>query len=172
MKNTGIKYCLGFLLSVGVFTGCSLGVLNKNDIKDYKMNSVAEQMPIDGNEHDRVEIVVRDSTALRHKRYVVFFDFDKANLTSSAQRELDLVKRTKSEGGRIVEIKGYTDVVGSDEYNEKLSRQRAQAVAEYLGATDANIYSLGKTEAVNKNCTKSDKKCGQIDRKSVIEYIY
>jgi outer membrane protein OmpA-like peptidoglycan-associated protein len=46
-----------------------------------------------------------------------------------------------------VTVEGYTDSIGSDDYNQKLSQRRADAVRDYLtsnGISSANIQSVGK----------------------------
>jgi len=63
----------------------------------------------------------------------VFFDFDKATLRSESRLELDRwVKMLKENPAVILEIAGYTDNVGSESYNRRLSERRAKAVAAYL----------------------------------------
>ncbi|TWI83114.1 WD40 repeat protein [Lacibacter cauensis] len=65
----------------------------------------------------------------------VYFDFDKHNIKPDAAFKLDslydiLVKNP----GAIVQISGYTDGLGSVEYNKILSDRRAKACADYLMA--------------------------------------
>jgi outer membrane protein OmpA-like peptidoglycan-associated protein len=60
--------------------------------------------------------------------------------------------------GLHFEVEGHTDAVGSDDYNQKLSENRAQAVRDYLvqqGIEDSAIVSrgLGKTQPVATNDT-------------------
>jgi outer membrane protein OmpA-like peptidoglycan-associated protein len=60
--------------------------------------------------------------------------------------------------GLHLEVEGHTDAVGSDDYNQKLSENRAQAVRDYLiqqGIPDNSIVSrgLGKTQPVATNDT-------------------
>jgi outer membrane protein OmpA-like peptidoglycan-associated protein len=60
--------------------------------------------------------------------------------------------------GLHLEVEGHTDAVGSDDYNQKLSENRAQAVRDYLvqeGISDNSIVSrgLGKTQPVATNDT-------------------
>ena len=66
-------------------------------------------------------------------KLVVFFDFDRADLDAAARAKLneaaDAVKDRKTV--RIV-VSGHTDTAGSLQYNEKLSRLRAAAIAEAL----------------------------------------
>lgn len=63
-----------------------------------------------------------------------FFEFDKAELTPLARRELDRIAdilRTTERAGNI-RIAGHTCDIGSDAYNLKLSQRRANAVKVYL----------------------------------------
>lgn len=63
----------------------------------------------------------------------IFFDFDKATLRRESAAELDrLVKMLRDVPTLKIEISGHTDNVGSDEYNTKLSKDRAKAVVDYL----------------------------------------
>src|SRR6476646_9066921 len=60
--------------------------------------------------------------------------------------------------GLHLEVEGHTDAVGGDDYNQKLSENRAQAVRDYLiqqGIPNNSIVSrgLGKTQPVATNDT-------------------
>lgn len=63
----------------------------------------------------------------------VQFEFDKATLLPGYEKELDkLVDLMTDFPFMRVEIEGHTDDQGSDAYNEKLSHDRAKAVADHL----------------------------------------
>lgn len=63
----------------------------------------------------------------------VTFDFNRADLKSQFYPALNGVAATMADYNQtIVEVSGHTDSVGSDEYNQRLSEQRAEAVANYL----------------------------------------
>lgn len=63
----------------------------------------------------------------------VTFDFNSAALKPQFRPALDEVAATMAEYNQtIVEVSGHTDSVGSDDYNQKLSEQRANSVANYL----------------------------------------
>lgn len=63
----------------------------------------------------------------------IFFDFDKATLRPESTLELENLKKILSDNPSIkVEISGHTDNKGSDEYNQKLSENRAKSVVEWL----------------------------------------
>jgi OOP family OmpA-OmpF porin len=87
----------------------------------------------------------------------VSFKFDKWTLNDDAKQDLDkLVEGVKSDKRFFIAVEGYTDSTGSQEYNEALSRKRADAVVEYLVAKhDIPIYriqmvGLGKEKPVDE----------------------
>ncbi|MBC7195681.1 MAG: OmpA family protein [Deferribacterales bacterium] len=63
----------------------------------------------------------------------VLFDFNKFTLKPEAREALDVIAGVIRENpSTTILIVGYTDNVGSEDYNLKLSLQRAQSVADYL----------------------------------------
>jgi OOP family OmpA-OmpF porin len=67
------------------------------------------------------------------RSYLVFFDWDKATLTTRAQQIIKDAAdgSTKVQTTRI-EVNGYTDTSGTPQYNQGLSIRRAEAVAAEL----------------------------------------
>jgi outer membrane protein OmpA-like peptidoglycan-associated protein len=80
----------------------------------------------------------------------VLFDTGKATLKPGAYATIDRLAATlKESDGRKVQIEGHTDSVGSDELNQTLSQQRADAVAAALmksGVQSTQIIATGKGE--------------------------
>ena len=78
----------------------------------------------------------------------VLFDFNKYNLKPEAIRQLaPVLQVVKDQPGVRILVVGHTDSVGSDAYNLKLSRQRADSVAAYLaqnGVPRQNITTEGR----------------------------
>jgi len=65
--------------------------------------------------------------------YLVFFDFDKSNLTSEGRTIVSTAAHNATAASVTrIEVTGHTDTVGSDAYNMRLSRRRADAVAAEL----------------------------------------
>lgn len=82
----------------------------------------------------------------------VFFDFDKWNLRPESYVELDRVVKLLIENPAIeIEMSAHTDSYGSDEYNYKLSDNRARSVMEYIlskGIATNRIISQGYGETM------------------------
>ena len=81
----------------------------------------------------------------------VHFGFDKYELSTQDKMDLDqdLQKLRNQPDLRIV-IKGYTDSTGPEEYNQKLSEQRAQAVYDYFtskGISGERMKTVGYGES-------------------------
>ncbi len=72
------------------------------------------------------------------------FKFNQYALTQSAKDDLDkLATDVQSDKRFFIAVEGYTDKTGSREYNEALSRKRADSVVEYLVAKhDVPIYRI------------------------------
>ena len=87
-----------------------------------------------------------DHAIMKMKERIVLFDFDKANLKSSETAKLDvLVKALIEHKVKAVKIVGYTDRIGTSQYNQNLSRKRAEAVKHYLKGRvklDSSLVSL------------------------------
>ena len=81
----------------------------------------------------------------------VRFDFNKSTLTAQAKANLDkLVKVFTEYPDTNIVIYGYTDSSGADDYDLKLSQQRAEAVKSYLskkGVSSARFTTTGMGEA-------------------------
>ena len=81
----------------------------------------------------------------------VLFETDKAQLKSGATANLNtLVMFLNNYPTRTVLIEGYTDSVGSDDYNQGLSSRRAESVQSYLvgqGIDRARLTASGLGES-------------------------
>jgi outer membrane protein OmpA-like peptidoglycan-associated protein len=89
----------------------------------------------------------------------VFFDFDKWDLRPESYVELDrVVKLLKDNPAIEIEMSAHTDSRGSDEYNFKLSDNRARSVMEYIlskgiAANRITSQGYGETKPVATNDT-------------------
>ncbi|MGA2114318.1 MAG: OmpA family protein [Bryobacteraceae bacterium] len=89
----------------------------------------------------------------------VLFDFDKYTLKPGARETMAKVSGILlAYPGLKIQLEGHTDSIGSDEYNQTLSEQRADAVRDYLigqGVSEATVSAvgLGKSNPVASNDT-------------------
>jgi OOP family OmpA-OmpF porin len=86
------------------------------------------------------------------KSYLVFFDFNKSDLTPQA---VTIVNQAAANAGPAkvtqLTVTGHTDTVGSDAYNMRLSRRRAESVAAQLEkdgilSSEIEIIAKGKRD--------------------------
>lgn len=104
----------------------------------------------------------------------IFFEYEKANLSSTSIAELNRVLKLMSDYPKLkIEISGHTDNVGSSDYNLKLSTRRAKAVADYLiskGVDSKRIKYVGYgfDKPVADNTTEEGRK---LNRRSEIKII-
>lgn len=103
------------------------------------------------------DIIVDGKIALKN----IYFDFDKSNITQEAAFELDkLVQTMTLYPNMVISIKTHSDNRGSDEYNLKLSDERARSTVQYVlskGIAQERISGkgYGESEPLIKcdNCT-------------------
>jgi hypothetical protein len=82
--------------------------------------------------------------------YLVFFDFNKSDLTPAAVKIVDQAAADAAAGkATTLQVTGYTDTVGSDAYNLRLSKRRAMSVQAELAkqgvpADAVAIFAKGK----------------------------
>ncbi|MEO6174337.1 MAG: OmpA family protein [Flavobacterium circumlabens] len=87
----------------------------------------------------------------------VYFDFNSSKPTNASLSGVDfLVKYLKNNPGKSADIIGYSDEIGSSDYNSELSRKRAEAVKNVainagIDASRLNVIANGEDTSVNKN---------------------
>jgi outer membrane protein OmpA-like peptidoglycan-associated protein len=88
---------------------------------------------------------------------VVYFDFDKSDLTAQAKATLDEFFSRSQDKKLSLTIKGHCDAKGSDTYNDVLSEKRVTVVKNYLlqKGMDPSLIVLskgyGEKEPLNEN---------------------
>ena len=84
------------------------------------------------------------------EQFVIFFGFDKCNITAEADAVLsEAASAAKATGAASIRIVGHTDTMGSNTYNEKLSNCRADAakVAELQESVEQAHEQLQRLES-------------------------
>lgn len=109
------------------------------------------------------------------------FEFNKATLRKAAMAKLDqdvIAKLPQCAKVELILVSGYTDRLGSQQYNQKLSEKRADAVKAYLvkkgaDASKIDTMGMGKTLQIKSCPDGKDRKaliaCLAPNRRAVVE---
>ena len=97
-----------------------------------------------------VRLVRQDEAPEKGLRYSILYDFDKSNSTAAYDSFLSKTVAGVITDGATVIIHGHTDAIGQDEYNLKLSQERAKDVQTILerallknGKSNVKFETLG-----------------------------
>ena len=108
-----------------------------------------------------VDVIRQGDELLLRMPAGITFDFDSYAIKPQFRATLDEVARTlNAYPSTMIDVLGHTDSVGSDAYNQRLSEQRAQSVANYLtsrGVNPARIATrgYGETMPIADNATEA-----------------
>ncbi|HNW97086.1 MAG TPA: OmpA family protein [Bacteroidales bacterium] len=147
MNNSSARYYLDDI------TLESIEKLNLQENTDAIVNTEITTIIKDQPKTEILNIEKGKSIVLKN----IFFEFNSAVLKDSSFTELNLlVKYLTENNNSSIQINGYTDNIGSAEYNKKLSEDRAKAVADYLISKNINKerinYSgFGKENPISSN---------------------
>lgn len=104
----------------------------------------------------------------------VLFDFDKAVIKTAGLAVVDrLVAELKEHPDEMVQIAGHTCSVGPEEYNDDLSKRRANAIREYLinqGVEPDRVYAAGYGERDPKAANDSPE-TRKLNRRAVFTIV-
>ncbi len=127
-----------------------------DDVKVHKVEPIISQ-PIKKDDLCCIEYTVGKTITLKN----IFFETDKSELLPQSYKELNQLLQVLMENPTmIIEIQGHTDNQGSYKYNIRLSRDRAQAVVDYLklyGIEKERLYykGFGDTRPIDTNETET-----------------
>jgi OmpA-OmpF porin, OOP family len=100
-------------------------LLNVHDINES--NLLVTQLLSDNVCMERMLVIKPENVV------TIYFDFDRSDLKEIALNKLDSIYNVLAAlPSATIQISGYTDGLGSNEYNKKLSDRRASACANYL----------------------------------------
>ncbi|RYY73178.1 MAG: flagellar motor protein MotB [Gammaproteobacteria bacterium] len=149
----------------------SVGVVYK--FGDHKKSAqvAATPAPVVAPPAPRFEKVTISATEL--------FKFDSSEVTQAAELEQLTSSLKTSVEPKEVKIIGYTDRIGTEQYNQSLSERRAEAVKNYMvgqGISSERLLTEGKGEKDPVvNCTEKNREklieCLQPNRRVVIDNV-
>jgi outer membrane protein OmpA-like peptidoglycan-associated protein len=146
----------------GALAGGVVGRYMDDQKRDLEKNLAQEiklgQARIDKLPNDVVRVTMTNQTA---------FETNSANIKSGFHSTMDkladvVVRYNKTS----LTVVGHTDDVGTNQYNQKLSEQRALSVAQYLEGKRVNAMRLaisgkGETQPVESNATETGRQANR-----------
>jgi len=144
------------ILFLIVFSLPSLAALTTTQIREnsIRINALElKNIDILNSEAPKEMTIVLDERSLN-------FDFDKSNVKPEYYDLLNNIKEFVEQNNYEITIVGHTDSVGSNAYNFKLSRRRAESVKAKLlefGLTEdriVGIEAMGEEQPIATNETK------------------
>ena len=112
---------------------------------------------------NKINKVIEEETIVLEKTYIlenINFKSNSIDLNEDAIDELERIFNfLKKNNSTEILISGHTDDVGSNEYNQRLSDDRAQAIAEYLSnkgisLTRIKTIGYGNSKPIESNKTE------------------
>ncbi|HEY6502411.1 MAG TPA: OmpA family protein [Chitinophagaceae bacterium] len=108
--------------------------------------------------------------------FTIHFEFDRSGLTERARMALDsfLLAEKEKLSSHIIELNGYCDPAGTDDYNKSLSQKRVATVKKYLlkyGIEPGLIGTAtghGENDQLNENKTEEEQ---QLNRRVEISFF-
>ncbi|PGH20507.1 hypothetical protein RN96_09965 [Fusobacterium polymorphum] len=155
MGKRKITKIIGMILFLLVFS-LPIQALTTTEVREntIRINALElKEVDITSSEAPKNLTIVLDEKALH-------FDFNKSDVKEDFFELLKNLKEFVEENNYEVTIVGHTDSVGSNQYNFKLSRKRAEAVKakllEFGLAEDriVGIEAMGEEEPIASNDTK------------------
>ncbi|GAB1371364.1 hypothetical protein MASR1M45_14260 [Candidatus Kapaibacterium sp.] len=115
-------------------------------VESSKNRIPIEQLTIDRKRLERIKDKEFEYYSL------ILFDFGKSDLRSEHNKVVDFIKNRITPNATIY-VKGFTDLIGDEDINKKISSKRAKAVADRLKIPSAQVEGVGETEILYDNST-------------------
>lgn len=153
LKYSLALYCaiISVNFAVAEIAQNTVATKDRTYVMDSNGECVRTKWMVPGNKCQDSEVVEQIEMSKIEER-IILFDFDKSDITpdyvTSLNKLIEILNHNKITHIKIV---GYTDRIGTDVYNQKLSQKRAEAVNTYLNnnmkleSSLIELRSMGKT---------------------------
>ena len=145
VTNQRIKSLAGSmmgLLALVAVSGCATKGFVREEVANARTYTDTRVGEVSGNldqvrlRADQANVLAEQIAAGNYREVTtnqVQFEFDDYRLSSEAQSMLDQMATSLTQHPRyILEVRGYADATGTDRYNYRLGRERADEVFRYL----------------------------------------
>lgn len=136
--------------AIGAALGAGVGYYMERQAKQLEQQMAGTGVTVTPNSNGNIDLVMPGN---------ITFAFDSASLNPSFRPTLDKLAATMNEYNQnTITIAGHTDSVGNPSYNMNLSRDRANAVRNYLvsrgvASNRINVVAYGQTRPIADNST-------------------
>jgi outer membrane protein OmpA-like peptidoglycan-associated protein len=97
-----------------------------------------------------VQIITKDSSINVYN--MILFDFNKSDLNDQNLKITNFINNDLNDNANV-RIVGFTDRIGDDAYNKKLSEERAKSTANKLKIKNVEIIGIGEEQPLFENNT-------------------
>lgn len=118
----------------------------KMSVTDSKEQLCINEIPVKLQKSTIQERVMLGIDTTYDEYSLILFDFDSYKIEGLNKRILDFIK-TKVNSGAVVDILGYTDRIGTTDYNISLSTRRAESARKELNLTKQKVSTKGLGES-------------------------
>ena len=147
------------------------GLATKKGYSEDKKQFITTNEPITNNDYKLYRIddyLVTDGDIKKIDINTIYFDYNRWDIVPKARLELDKVVFVMNQFPKVkIRIESHTDSRGNDNYNLKLSDNRAKATRDYIiskGIDPERIISAtGYGESMLKNNCGNNAKCSEAD---------
>jgi len=135
--------------AVGAATGAIVGAMMDKQERELRQ---IEGVNVQRVNSDELKVTVKND---------VLFDYNSAGLRSASRDSLrEMTDVFQKYPDTTIRVEGHTDSIGSTSYNQRLSKRRANSVAQYLegiGVRNSRIDAIGygKSQPRATNSTAS-----------------
>ncbi len=123
--------------------------LEVRDNLNQQYSTPPARIPVEQLTVDRKRLERREDKEFEYYR-LILFDYASSNLKTEHRKVVDFIKNRITPLSTVV-ITGYTDRIGKEEVNMRISTSRARAVARRLNVSNAKVEGVGENQLLYKN---------------------
>lgn len=152
-----ITFCICSILAVNIYVCDFMGFCD-----DLEANQIVDSNELTVIADDTLNSPVGYEQAIAPSDLTIYFSFDKAefNRDSISEKFVNVATNYLDQDSlAVIRIMGYTDAIGSKNYNKALGFRRAQSMQRYFQSNDLQaermiLESFGENEPADSNNTK------------------
>ena len=139
--------------------------LNDAQAENNKLKNAYKALKNDYDKLNAAYTELKNKPALLDVKESIFFAFGSSKIASKKEQlNIEAYAKAAAEAGAKLRVIGYTDTVGSEEYNKGLAEARANAVAKVLKAAGVEVEVVAVGES-SEHATK------YLNRRAIIEVV-